>query len=111
MSLLLTAQQCFFIVVLVFAVVGFQRGWKRELVSLGSSLGAVLFLYMGGGNGMAHFLFNTMPVVLQDIVGSSGTTHATASTAAVPPTDVLFTTVITFVVIVGAGYVIGNRAF
>lgn len=111
MTLLLTAQQFFFIVILAFAVIGFQRGWRRELVSLGCSLGAVLFLYLGGGNGMTHFLFVTMPVVLQDIVGSSGGAHTAPSTAAIPATDVLFTTIITFIVIVGAGYLIGNKAF
>lgn len=110
MSLLLTAQQCFFIVILVFAVVGFQRGWKRELVSLGFSLGAVLFLYLGGGNGLAHFLFVTVPILTQVVVSSSGAAPHPASNA-VPTTDVLVTTIITFVVIVGAGYLIGNKAF
>lgn len=110
MSLLLTAQQCFFIVILVFAVIGFQRGWRRELVSLGCSLGAVLFLYLGGGTGLAHFLFVNMPVVFQVIVSPSATAAQT-STGAVPQTDILLTTVITFIVIVGAGYLIGNNAF
>ncbi|HEU5375606.1 MAG TPA: hypothetical protein VFV38_09220 [Ktedonobacteraceae bacterium] len=110
MSLLLTAQQCFFIVILVFAVVGFQRGWKRELVSLGFSLGAVLFLYLGGGNGLAHFLFVTVPILTQIVISPSGTAAHPASNA-VPPTDILLTTVITFIVIVGAGYLIGNKAF
>lgn len=110
MSLLLTAQQCFFIVILVFAVIGFQRGWKRELVSLGCSLGAVLFLYLGGGNGLAHFLFVNMPVVFQVIVSPSATA-AQAGAGTVPQTDILLTTIVTFIVIVGAGYLIGNKAF
>ncbi len=110
MQLLLTSQQCFFIVILAFAVVGFQRGWKRELVSLGCSLGAILFLFLGGGNGMAHFLFVNMPVVLQVIVSPSATV-VHSDTTVVPQSDVLLTTVITFVVIIGAGYLIGNKAF
>lgn len=109
MSLSLTAPQCFFLVILAFAVVGFQRGWKRELVSLGFSLGAVLFLYLGGGNGMAQFVFVRLPVIAQIVVGSSGANRS--STAAVPTGDVLITTVITFVLIIGAGYLIGNKAF
>ena len=110
MNVVLTAQQCFFVVILAFAVVGFQRGWKRELVSLGFSLGTVLFLFLGGGNGLAHFLFVNMPVVVQVVVSPSANAAHT-STAAVPQNDVFFTTVIAFVVIVGAGYLVGNRAF
>lgn len=110
MSLLLSSQQCFFIVILVFAVIGFQRGWRRELISLGCSLGAVLFLFLGGGNGMAHFLFVNMPVVFQVIVSPSATAGQTSG-GTVPQTDVILTTIITFIVIVGAGYLIGNKAF
>ncbi len=110
MSLSLTAPQCFFLVILVFAVVGFQRGWKRELVSLGFSLGAVLFLYLGGGNGMAQFVFVRLPVIAQIVVGGSNSHPSTPSTA-VPTGDVLITTVVTFIIIIGAGYLIGNKAF
>ncbi len=110
MSLLLTAPQCFFLVILAFAVVGFQRGWKRELVSLGFSLGAVLFLYLGGGGGLAEFIFVRLPVIAQIAVNSSGSTPH-ASTAVVSTGDVLITTIVTFVVVIGAGYLIGNKAF
>jgi hypothetical protein len=108
MTLLLTAPQCFFIVVLAFAVVGFQRGWKRELVSGGFSLVTVLFLYLGGGNGLAQFLFVRLPVIAQIVAGSSpsGSTSSTVSA-----NSVLITTVVTFIVVVGAGYFIGNKAF
>lgn len=108
MSLLLSAPQCFFLVILAFAVVGFQRGWKRELVSLGFSLVGVLFLYLGGGNGLAQFLFLRLPIIAQIVVGGTSTTHATGT---VPTGDVLATTIITFIVIIGAGYLIGNKAF
>ncbi len=109
MSLSLTSQQCFFLVILAFAVVGFQRGWKRELVSLGFSLGAILFLYLGGGKGMADFIFIRLPVIAQLIVGNAGAAHP--STTAVSTGQVLITTVITFALIIGAGYLIGNKAF
>jgi hypothetical protein len=110
MSLSLTAPQCFFLVILVFAVVGFQRGWKRELVSLGFSLGAVLFLYLGGGNGMAQFVFVRLPVIAQIVVGGSNS-HTSTPNTNVPTGDVLITTVVTFIIIIGAGYLIGNKAF
>ncbi len=109
MALQMTAPQCFFLVILAFAVVGFQRGWRRELVSLGFSLVGVLFLYLGGGNGLAQFLVLRVPVIAQIIVG--GSTSASTTTGAVPTGDVLVTTVITFIVIIGAGYLIGNRVF
>lgn len=108
MSLTLTAPQCFFLVILAFAVVGFQRGWKRELVSLGFSLVGVLFLYLGGGNGLAQFLFLRLPIIAQIVVGGSNTN---SQGGAVPSGDVLATTIITFIVIIGAGYLVGNKAF
>lgn len=108
MSLSMTAPQCFFLVILAFAVVGFQRGWKRELVSLGFSLVAVLFLYLGGGNGLAQFLVVRLPVIAQITVGGSSTS---ATTGTVPTGDVLVITIVTFIVIIGAGYLIGNKAF
>ena len=106
----MTAPQCFFLVILIFAVVGFQRGWKRELVSLGFSLGAVLFLYLGGGNGLAQFVFIRLPVIAQVVVSNSGRAPAPSSTT-VPATDTLIVTIVTFVVMIGAGYLIGNKAF
>lgn len=110
MNFVLTAQQCFFVVILAFAVVGFQRGWKRELVSLVFSLGTVLFLFLGGGGGLAHFIFVNMPVVLQVVVSPSADATHTATTT-VPDNTVFLTTVITFVVLVGVGYLVGNKAF
>jgi hypothetical protein len=106
----MTAPQCFFLVILIFAVVGFQRGWKRELVSLGFSLGAVLFLYLGGGNGLAQFVFIRLPVIAQVVVSNSGRAPAPSSTT-VPATDTLIVTIVTFIVMIGAGYLIGNKAF
>lgn len=108
MTLLLTAPQCFFLVILAFAVVGFQRGWKRELVSLGFSLGAVLFLYLGGGNALAAFVFRRLPVIATIIAGGSGTNIGANSTSA---SNVFLVTIIAFVLIVGIGYLIGNKAF
>jgi hypothetical protein len=110
MTLLLTAPQCFFIVILAFAVLGFQRGWRRELVSLGFTLGAVLLLYLGGGGGLAQFLFVRVPVIAQ-IIGGTSASSVTSGGSTVPTVNVLLTTIVAFVIIVGAGYLIGNRAF
>ncbi|HZU68448.1 MAG TPA: hypothetical protein VFA09_14320 [Ktedonobacteraceae bacterium] len=109
MALLLTAPQCFFIAMLAFGVLGFMRGWRREIVSMAFSLAGVLFLFLGGGKGLADFVFVRLPVILQIIAGGSSSSTKTPSA----PTDVnvLVVTIIAFVVIVGLGYIIGNRAF
>ncbi|HLH60056.1 MAG TPA: hypothetical protein VKV20_00120 [Ktedonobacteraceae bacterium] len=109
MALLLTAPQCFFIAMLAFGVLGFMRGWRREIVSMAFSLAGVLFLYLGGGKGLADFIFVRFPIILQIIAGGNSSSTKTPPT----PTDVnvLVVTIIAFVVIVGLGYIIGNRAF
>jgi len=110
MALLLTAPQCFFITILVFAIIGFQRGWRREVISLAFALAAVLFLYLGGGTGLANFFFVRLPIILQDVIAPN------PSASKVPPqgpsqTDIFFATIVAFVVIVAVGYLVGNKAF
>ena len=108
MALLLTAPQCFFIAILAFGVLGFYRGWRREVVSMAFSLAGVLFLYLGGGKSLAQFVFVRLPVILQVVSGGTSSTKPPP-----PPSDVnvLATTIIAFVAIVALGYIIGNRAF
>ena len=108
MALLLTAPQCFFIAILAFGVLGFYRGWRREVVSMAFSLAGVLFLYLGGGKSLAEFVFKRLPVILQVVSGGTSSTKPSP-----PPSDVnvLATTIIAFVAIVALGYIIGNRAF
>jgi hypothetical protein len=108
MALLLTAPQCFFIAILAFGVLGFYRGWRREVVSMAFSLAGVLFLYLGGGKSLAEFVFLRLPVILQVVSGGTS-----SSKPPPPPSDVnvLATTIIAFVAIVALGYIIGNRAF
>lgn len=108
MALLLSAPQCFFIAMLVFAVIGFMRGWRREVISMAFSLGGVLFLYLGGGNAVAQFIFVRFPVILQVLVGGQQSGSAPTSP---PQNTVLLTTIITFVLIVALGYFVGNKAF
>lgn len=108
MALLLSAPQCFFLAMIAFGLVGFIRGWRREVISLAFSLAAVLFLILNGGTGLAKFIFVRLPVIFQEVF--SGTPPAT--TPANPTAfQILLTTLITFALIVAAGYLIGNRAF
>jgi hypothetical protein len=108
MALLLSAPQCFFIAILAFGVLGFFRGWRREVVSMAFSLAAVLFLYLGGGKSLAQFIFVRLPVILRIVAGDT-------SSAKPPPApsdiNILTITIITFVVVVALGYIIGNKAF
>ncbi len=108
MALLLSAPQCFFIGIIAFGLVGFIRGWRREVISLAFSLAGVLFLILNGGTGLAQFIFVRIPVIFQEIVSSSSPATKPAN-----PSDstVLLTTLVTFAAIVVAGYLIGNRAF
>lgn len=108
MALLLTAPQCFFIAILAFGVLGFIRGWRREVVSMAFSLAGVLFLYLGGGKSLAEFIFMRVPVIWQIIAGNSSSIKTPPEPSAV---NILAVTIIAFVVIVGLGYIIGNRAF
>lgn len=108
MALLLTAPQCFFIAILAFGVLGFYRGWRREVVSMAFSLAGVLFLYLGGGKSLAQFVFVRLPIILQVVSGATSSTKPPPSPSNV---NVLATTIIAFVVIVALGYIIGNKAF
>jgi hypothetical protein len=107
MTWLVTPQQCFFVAMIAFGLIGFWRGWKREVISLAFALTGVLFLLLNGGNALAQLVFMKMPIVIHDIFGS-GPAPATTPPS---PSAVLVVTLITFVGIVLLGYYIGNRAF
>jgi len=103
----LSATQLFYIAIIIFGVIGFSRGWRREVVSLAFVLTGVLFLYLNGGEYLAKFFFQYLPRLIGFIL--------TDKVSARPPdpsrTLVIITTLITFIVIVIAGYLVGNRAF
>jgi hypothetical protein len=107
MSWLVTPQQCFLIAMIAFGVVGFIRGWRREVISLAFALTGVLFLLLKGGDALAQLVFLKTPVIIHDIFGS-GPAPSTS-----PPTanQVLIVSLVTFVIIVVVGYIVGNRAF
>jgi uncharacterized membrane protein required for colicin V production len=101
---LLQAWQCFFFIVLVFAVLGFMRGWRREILSLVFILAAVLVLGIGGGKTVAQIIFVRIPLAFQD-----------PNNLQRPPlpnaTEIVVVTVLTFVAMIVIGYLIGNRVF
>ncbi len=110
-SLPFTDQQCFFVAILVFIVIGFRRGWRRELTTLVFVLLAVILIRPNANSGKAiGELFARIPVVFGYLFTGS-TRSASAATAA--PMSFLgpWGTLIAFVVVVALGYIIGNRAF
>ena len=107
MSFLFTQQQCFVIAIVAFGLIGFWRGWRREVISLAFALTGVLFLLLNGGDALAQLAFVKTPLIIHDIFSSGP-----MATPSKPDSNaVLLVTLITFVVIVVAGYLIGNRAF
>ncbi len=109
MNLLLTSVQFFFIIIIIFGFAGLLRGWRRELVSMGFILVTVLFLFVGGAGGLAQFVFVRIP----QIIGFS-TNYTIGPRTAPPnpnPTQVLMTAVITLIIAIFLGYIVGNNAF
>jgi hypothetical protein len=103
----LNATQLFYIAIIAFGVVGFIRGWRREVVSLAFVLTAVLFLFLSGGDYVAKFLFQYLPRIFEFIATEKSPPKLPNPSSTV----ILVTTIVTFIVIVALGYIVGNRAF
>jgi Colicin V production protein len=101
---LLQAWQCLFLVVLGFAVLGFMRGWRREIVSVAFILAGVLVIGLNGGVAVAQTIFVRIPLAFQD-----------PNNLQKPPspngTEIAVVTVLTLLVIIGVGYIVGNKVF
>ena len=107
MALFLSSQQCFFIAIIAFGLIGFIRGWRREVISLAFALTGVLFLLLNGGDALSQFVFVRIPEMFQFL--SSG--KVTSIPSPPSPSAKLTVTLIAFILIVVLGYIIGNRAF
>src|SRR5436309_16036539 len=103
----LTAQQCFFIAIVGFAVFGFQRGWRREIISLAFILTGILFLLFGS-QGLAQFVFINLPRAMQALFTGITPTQPPETIAAGDP-RVAVATAITFIVFVALGYLLSQR--
>lgn len=110
MSLPFTETQCFYVAILVFIVVGFQRGWRRELVSLVFVLLGIFLIRPDSGKTFSEFL-TRLPQVFGFLVTGSSSSNAQPPAQA---TDFFlgpWGAIILFAAIVGLGYFIGNKAF
>jgi hypothetical protein len=101
---LFQAWQSFLVILFAFALIGFMRGWRREIVSLAFTLAAVLIVDLGGGSFVAEALFVRLPLALQD----PNNLHPPGPPSALE-TEIV--TGLTLVVIIALGYIVGNKAF
>ena len=108
MNLTLQSPQCFAIAVIVFGFLGFLQGWRIALVLMGFTLAAVLFLFIGGAEGIASFIFVRLPETLNTLTGG-----ALFSSTYPPPSanQVLLSALIALAFAMFLGIIVGNRAF
>ncbi len=108
MSFTLQSPQCFAIAIIVFGIFGFLQGWRISLVLMGFTLAAVLFLFIGGANGIAQILFVRIPQTVNVLSGG-----AIGPKSPSPPSSnqVLISALVAIGVAMILGIVVGNRAF
>lgn len=109
-SLPFTDTQCFFVAILVFIVVGFRRGWRRELITLIFVLLAVILVRPSTNGGFIAGLFERIPAMIGYLfTGSTRTSTATSTVS----TNFLgpWGTLLGFILVVALGYIVGQRVF
>jgi len=108
MNLTLGSPQCFALVIIIFGFFGFLQGWRIALVLMAFTLAAILFLFIGGAEGIASFIFVRLPETLHTLTGG-----ALFSASMPPPTpnEVLIAALVALGVTMFVGLIIGNRAF
>ncbi len=109
-SLPFTDSQCFFVAILVFIVVGFQRGWRRELITLVFVLLAVILIRPNTNGGFITGLFARIPAMFDYLFSGSTRTGATGTAVS---SNFLgpWGTLLAFIIVVALGYVVGQRVF
>src|SRR5260370_8771954 len=109
MSFILNSGQFYLIVIAIFAIIGFARGWRRELISMAFIVPSVLFLYVGGGDGLAGFFLQRIPY------GTNFLTDGAVGPKTLPPppgpNQVLVVAIIALIVAIVLGFLVANRAF
>lgn len=98
---------CFFIIVLAYAIVGFIRGWMRELVSLLFYIIAFFLLSPRGNQSMAVVLTRLSSAFSYVITGKPQD-NGTDTTASFLGPWVSF---LIFILLIAIGYYLGNKAF
>jgi hypothetical protein len=107
MSSLFSGPGCFFVAILVFIVLGFQRGWRREVISLVFVLLASVLIRPDTSDAIGSFL-GRIPAVFTFL---TGTTPSPGSTQTVSFLGGPIWSLIIFAGVVVLGYFVGNRVF
>jgi hypothetical protein len=108
MSLTLGSPQCFALAIIIFGFFGFLQGWRIALVLMAFTLAAILFLFIGGAEGIASFIFVRLPETIHTLTGG-----ALFSASMPPPTanEVLISALVALGLTMFVGLIVGNRAF
>lgn len=97
-----TVQEALFLLsIIIFGIIGYQRGWQRETISLLFIILGVGFLNLNGGIFLSRLLYQFLEgksISDKDLLHSH-------------PNVWLFVTIASLVVIIALGYIIGGRMF
>lgn len=102
-----TEQQCFFVAMFVFAIIGFRRGWKREVVTLIFVLLAFFLVNVQSAQAFEQFLGRVPSVVSFIMTGSAQPVQQPNFLTSMGAWGL----VMAFLLIVALGYYVGLRAF
>lgn len=98
------------ITIIIMGMIGFQRGWKREVISLVGVIVSVAFLLIQGGPVVAFIVFVGVPFLIQAVGNKAQNTGVPPQS--LPGPDVAAVTVasiVCFFLIIALGYVIGSK--
>ena len=106
-----TQTQCFFVVALAFMIVGFQRGWRRELISLVFVLLAAFLIQPTSSGGFLAFIEQRLPGAITFLI--TGQSNAAPSQAVTQQAIALgaWGPLLGFAIAMALGYYVGNKAF
>jgi hypothetical protein len=98
---------CFFIIVLAYAIVGFIRGWKRELVSLLFYIIAFFLLSANGNQSLAAVIARLSSAFSYAITGRPQSNGMNTTASFLGP----WASFLIFILLIAIGYYLGNKAF
>src|SRR5436305_1819533 len=103
----LTPLQCFFIAIVAFGVIGFQRGWRREAISLAFTLTGILFLIFGNVR-LAQFVYVNLPRAITTLTSGHQNLQLAPTTTADDP-KVAISTSLAFLIFIALGYLVSTK--
>ena len=98
---------CFFIIILAYAIVGFIRGWMRELISLLFYIIAFFLLSPSGNQSLTVVLARLSSASSYVITGRSQGNGMNTTASFLGP----WVSFLIFILLIAIGYYLGNKAF